>query len=304
MRLPRLRLTAYVLVAAAFVAAATAFFWLRPISVAVVEPVENIDVDVYGLGSVEAAQEAKTAADVAAADVVVAERAVDLAEAALQDAGASANLERALLSYYTLTAPYDGVVVKRHAEPGAALNPAQTLFTYVDPATVWVRAFVDEARAGGLQVGQDAEIRLRSLPQRTFSGHVARIDIESDRVSEERRVHIVCDSCPTEFHLGEQAEVIIKKGGLSHVILVAESAIDGYDGRSGRVWTVEHGRLAQRQVALGERTLDGRIAIHDELPPDVWVLAELRSGLRLGRAVRIGSSREDGPTASADGDAS
>lgn len=394
----RLRLVAFILIAAALVGAAAAFFWLRPISVAVVEPVESIDVDVYGLGtvearvlseigfqvagtlielnadhgdhvaagaviarldsaaqsaqlakaeagvalaraaldqaraqverarailiekrqinqrrqelvsrgnvSVEAAQEAETAADVAAADVVVAESAVDLAAAALEDARAGADLERALLGYHTLTAPYDGVVVKRHVELGAALNPGQTLFTFVDPTTVWVRAFVDEARAGGLQVGQVAEIRLRSLPQQTFTGHVARIDIESDRVSEERRVHIVCDSCPAEFHLGEQAEVVINKGRLARALLVAESAIDGYDGRSGRVWTIEDGRLAQRQVTLGERTLDGRIALLDELPPDVQVLAELRSGLRVGRAARLASSSNAVSPASAAGDAS
>ncbi len=400
MRVHKMRSTAIVLGAlVALIAAAVIFFWLRPISVAVVEPVESADVDVYGLGTVEArvlseigfqvagtlvelnadhgdhvaagaviaslesaaqaarlakaeagvalaeaaldqakarvgrarailaekrqinqrrqelvargtvsvevAQETHTAAEVAAADVVLAESEVDLAAAALEDARASANVERALLSYYTLTAPYDGVVVKRHAEPGAAFNPAQTLFTFVDPATVWVRAFIDEARAGGLEVGQAAQIRLRSLPQRTFTGHVARIDIESDRVSEERRVHVACDSCPAAFHLGEQAEVVINKGRLPHAILVAESAIDGYDGRSGRIWTIENGRLAQRQVALGERTLDGRIAILDELPPDVQVLSELRPGLRVGRAARIAASSEGGlPAASAGGGAS
>ena len=383
---------------AAAIAATAAFLWLRPLTVAVLAPVENVGVEVYGLGtvearvlsemsfqvggslielnvdhgdrvasgtviariesgaqaarlakadagvmlaqaaldqakaqverarailvekrqinqrrqelvsrgtvSVEAAQEAQTAADVAAADVIVAQSAVELSAAALEDARASANLEHALFSYYALAAPYDGLVVKRHAELGAALNPGQILFTFIDPETVWVRAFVDEARAGGLQVGQAAEIQLRSLPQQTFSGHVARIDIESDRVSEERRVHISCDSCPTEFHLGEQAEVVIKKGRLARAILVAEAAIDGYDGRSGRVWTVEDGHLAQRQVTLGEHTMDGRIAILDDLPPDVQVLTELRSGLRVGRAARIASSSKGGPPASAAGGAS
>lgn len=64
---------------------------------------------------------------------------------------------------------------------------------------------MDESRAGGVEVGQAAEVRLRSLPHETFAGHVARIDIESDRVSEERRVHVACDRCPPRFHLGEQA---------------------------------------------------------------------------------------------------
>src|SRR3546814_1241233 len=40
------------------------------------------------------------------------------------------------------------------------------------------------------QRAQPADVRLRSLPQQVFNGHVTRIDIESDRVSEERRVYI------------------------------------------------------------------------------------------------------------------
>ena len=252
-----------------------------------------------GTVSVEAAEEAQTAAEVAAADVTVAQSEVDLAAAALEDARANAHLEDALTRYYTLTAPYEGVVVKRHAELGAALSAGQTLFTFVDPTTIWVRAYVDEARAGGLQVGQRAEIRLRSLPQQVFAGSVARIDIESDRVSEERRVHVTCDSCPRQFHLGEQAEVVIRKSSIARAILVPESAVQEFDGRTGRVWTVEDGQLGESSVTFGERTLAGRNAIAAALPPDVAVLTELRPGLRVGRAARVTSTASETAAAAA-----
>ncbi len=83
------------------------------------------------------------------------------------------------------------------------------IFTLMDPETVWTLAYVDEARAGAIAVGQTAEVRLRSLPHDVFSGTVARIGIESDRVNEERRVWIACDQCPAQVYLGEQAEVRI-----------------------------------------------------------------------------------------------
>jgi HlyD family secretion protein len=53
----------------------------------------------------------------------------------------------------------------------------------IDPATVEVLAYVDEARAGAVAVGQKAEITLRSAPDTRLSGRVARIQIESDRVN-------------------------------------------------------------------------------------------------------------------------
>jgi len=132
---------------------------------------------------------------------------------------------------------------------------------------------VDEARAGHLQLGQPAEVRLRSRPNEPLLAHVVRIDIESDRVSEERRVYVKCDQCPADFHLGEQIEVFITVATLPKALLVPEIAVDLYDGAEGTVWTVEDGALQQRKVQFGQRTLDGRLEITGGLAQDAQVLA-------------------------------
>ena len=163
-----------------------------------------------GTVSVEAAEDANSAADVAVADVAVAAADITAAQGTLESAQAQLRREQAMLDKFTLAAPYDGLVVERSRELGAAIAPGTSVFTVIDPATVWARAFVDEALAGPLAVGQPAEIRLRSLPGKVFAGKVVRIDIESDRVSEERRVNIAFEAIPAEFHLGEQAEVLIR----------------------------------------------------------------------------------------------
>ena len=62
---------------------------------------------------------------------------------------------------------------------------------------MWALAYVDESRAGAIKEGQPAEVRLRSLPQQVFPAKVVRIGLESDRVSEERRVYVKCDVCPS-----------------------------------------------------------------------------------------------------------
>ncbi|MGE4281249.1 MAG: efflux RND transporter periplasmic adaptor subunit, partial [Magnetospirillum sp.] len=156
-----------------------------------------------GTVSIEAAEDARAGADIAAADVAVALADIEASKALLER-------ERQKLAKFILTAPYDGLVVKRERELGAAVVAGAAVFTVVDPVTVWVRAYVDEARAGHLAVGQSARIVLRSLPGLDFSGRVARIDIEADRVSEERIVHIAFDTIPQPFHLGEQAEVVVE----------------------------------------------------------------------------------------------
>jgi len=236
--------------------------------------------------SAEAAEEAQMEEDVAAAELDVAIRDVQVAQAVLEDAVAQAELEAVLLAHHELRAPYDAVVVERHRELGTVLGPGEPVFTLVAPETVWALAYVDESRAGGIEIGQPAEIRLRSLPGDTFAGHVTRIGIESDRVSEERRVYVACDRCPERFHLGEQAELFITTAVLDDALLVPETAVAGFDGTSGTVWSVEDGALHRRDVRFGHRTLDVRLEIVAGLPDGARVVTALRPGLREGRAVR------------------
>mgnify|MGYP003571183381 FL=1 len=234
--------------------------------------------------SIEAAEEAQMEEDVAAAELAVAISDVEVAKAALEDARAEYAMEKVLLDHHVLKAPYDAIVVARHKELGAVLSAGELLFTLVAPETVWALAYVDEARSGDIRVGQPAQVRLRSLPRQMLKGHVTRIDIESDRVSEERRVYIACDQCPASFHLGEQVEVFITTTVLDRALLVPEVAVEGFDGTLGRVWTVEDGELRRREVTFGHRTLDSRLEIVDGLPDGAQVVRALRAGLREGRA--------------------
>ena len=126
-------------------------------------------------------------------------------------------------------------------------------------------------------------MRLRSLPLEKFDGKVARIDIESDRVSEERRVYIQCDRCPEQLYLGEQAEIFVRTAVLDEALLVPETAVDKFDGASGIVWVIQKGRLQRQAVTFGHKTLDGLVEITKGLKPDMRVVTNSPSGLREGR---------------------
>lgn len=237
--------------------------------------------------SLEAAEEAQMEVKVAVADLAVAVSNVDVARSGLEDAMSRHEFERVILDHHELRAPYGAIVVERHRELGSVLGDGESLFTIVAPETVWALAYVDEARAGNIQVGQPAEVHLRSLPRLTFHGHVIRIDIESDRVSEERRVYVACDQCPETFHLGEQAEVLITTAVLDEPLLVPETAVDGFNGNRGTIWTVEDGELHRRDVTFGFRTLDSMLEIVEGLPDGAQVVISLLPGLREGRAATV-----------------
>jgi HlyD family secretion protein len=236
--------------------------------------------------SAQSAEEAQRDVDVAAAELAVAESEVEIAEAQRADAEAALRYEATLLDHHVLRAPFDAVVVERHVEAGTVVSPGEPIFTLMDPGTVWTRAYIDEARAGAVALGQRAEVRLRSLPHDVFSGTVARIGIESDRVNEERRVWIACDQCPPQPYLGEQAEVRITVATLPEALLVPEVAVRGFDGSRGRVWAVRDGRLEQVPLIFGHRTEDARLEVVSGLPDGARVVAAPVSGMSEGRRAR------------------
>lgn len=239
------------------------------------------------VASVQRAEETQRDEDVARADLAVARAEVAVIRAQGMDAAAALRQEETLLAHHRLTAPYDAVIVTRHAEAGTVVRAGDPIFTLIDPATVWIQAYIDEERAGQLALGQSATIRLRSEPQAEFHGVIARIGLESDRVNEERRVWLTCADCPEPMYLGEQAEVRILTGTRATALMVPEVAISGFDGHRGAVWTVRDGRLARAELTFGARDDKGRVEVTGGLPEGAAIVALPPKGAAEGRRARI-----------------
>jgi HlyD family secretion protein len=243
----------------------------------------------------EAADDAQAQAEIAKADVAVAQAEVTVASTARKDFAATIAIEQALLDQHTLKTPFRSRVISRLKEEGSAINPAEPVFSIIAPETIWVRAFIDEALAGSVKLGQKAFVRLRSDPHRLVETQVVRIDEENDRATEERRIYVRCIKCKDEHlvrHLGEQAEVEIVTGQIAKGLFIPIHAIDKYNGRSGSVWLVENGKLVRRNVTFAERLLDGRVRLADTLPDGVSVvITRQATNLREGRTARITAAR-------------
>ena len=239
------------------------------------------------IASVETAETAKAVQDAALADIGVSQSDVSVAKAAIADAKAQEQQQEVTLDFHTLTAPYDAMVTARTRELGSALTAGEPVFTLIDPKTIWVLAYIDESKAGEIKVGEPAEILLRSQPNRPLPGRIARIEPESDRVNEERKVQVAFDQIPADINLGEQAEVYITTVHLPQALLVPEAAITGLTTDHGTVWTVEDGHLQQRNVTFGHRLLDGRYEITSGVPDKAAMVTQIVSHMRVGRAATI-----------------
>jgi HlyD family secretion protein len=242
-----------------------------------------------GAVSQEVAEDAQAAEAIALSDLKVSEAEAAIAAVVEEDAAAQHRFDTVVLTQHELNAPFDARVIARHKELGSVTNAGEPMFTLIAPQSIWVRANVDEALAGGLALGQTAFVRLRSESDRLVEAQVVRIDQESDRVTEERRVYVRCRACDPRHQirfLGEQAEVEILKRVIPSGLFVPLKVVEGYDGRAGTLWVLQDGRLAKRRLELGDRLLDGRIHVTAELPAGVAVVIDERADLRAGRRAR------------------
>lgn len=187
--------------------------------------------------------------------------------AAAEEAAARSRLDDTLIA-----APEDGLIISRHLEKGAIAAPGQAIFSLVDPKTVWVKANVDESLLRGVAVGRKALISLRSAPGEEFPGEVVRVGRESDRVTEQLVVDVAFTPPLEDFHLGEQADVLIiaetrpAARSLPSAALVAR-------GRTRGVWVIAGKRLEFRPVVAGAESADG--------------FTEIVSGLEDGERVAL-----------------
>jgi HlyD family secretion protein len=107
-------------------------------------------------------------------------------DAQIAVANASAEQARAQLSSaqddrqdLTITAPFNGTVLTRAAEPGEVVQAGTAIITLLDLTKVYLRGFVPEGEIGKVAVGQSAHIFLDSNPKQAVNAYVSRVDPEA-----------------------------------------------------------------------------------------------------------------------------
>lgn len=215
------------------------------------------------------------------------------ADAALRDLDRFARERDAVakqLANLKLRSPVDGIVIARLAEPGTTVVAGQAVIKVIDPSSVWVKAHIDQARAGGLRPGQRARIELRSARRQPFAGKVARVELQSDAVTEERVVTVAFDEPPEELSIGELAEVTIEGDRIASALVIPSAAVRRVGQQSG-VWRVEDGRAHFNPVSTGVQSLEGRTELIAGLKGGDEVIVHTSSHLSEGDRVRVAGSR-------------
>jgi len=114
--------------------------------------------------------------------VAIREAALHSQEANSQSAEAQVEQARLRLSYTKITAPADGIVMKRSAEVGAQVSPGQPLLTIAQTVDVWVTANFKETQLSRLRPKQPVRIHVDALG-RDFDGYVETIGVATGSIA-------------------------------------------------------------------------------------------------------------------------
>jgi len=226
------------------------------------------------------------ALNVAQAGVASAEAAILEGRKQLIAAERTLDFHRVRLSDAVITAPFDGLIVRRDRHPGDIVVPGTSILSLISLSEIWVSAWVDETEMARLKPGQQARVVFRSEPERSYRGEVARLGREADRETREFVVDVLVRELPKNWAIGQRAEVYIETARRPDVVILRSGDIVWRDSGPG-VFVEQQGHARWRHVKLGLRGQETVEVLEGvQAGAAVIVPAAPTAPLRDGRRVR------------------
>ena len=155
----------------------------------------------------------------------------ELAQATLKSAQSSLERTRINLSYASIYAPIDGIVISRSVDVGqtvAASFSSPTLFLIAnDLEKMQILANVDESDIGLIKEGQDVRFTVQAQPKRNFTGQVSQIRLEPTTVNNVVNYTVVINVANKDGLLlpGMTATIDFLVGQAKNVLRLANAAL-------------------------------------------------------------------------------
>ncbi len=224
---------------------------------------------------------------------LVSQQEVDTADAndrttfaAIAAARADRKKYQTLVGYLTITAPFDGIITRRYADPGALIQAgtasdtqSMPLVRVSDNYRLRLDFYVSVDNVKYIHDGDPVEVSLDSLGGQAFTGSITRV---TDRVEEDTRQMMAEIEMPNpdlKLVPGMYTTVVLKFDRRPQALAIPTQAVAA--DQKSTVYVVNgNGEIEERSVKLGLET------------PDKW---EVLSGLKEGDLVMIGSRSEVRP---------
>jgi RND family efflux transporter MFP subunit len=207
-------------------------------------------------------------------------------------AAAKANFEKfqTMVSYTQITAPFDGVVTHRYADPGTLIQAGTSSDTQALPLVrvsdnyrlrLDFPVTVDYVK--DVQLDDSVEVRVDSLNGKTFTGKISRFTHDVDDNTRTMMTEIEVPNPNLELVPGMYATVVLNVEKHLQALAVPTEAVTG--DKTPTVYVVNHdNQIEERAVRLGLETADKYEILSGLHEGDLVVIGN-RSGFQTGQKV-------------------
>jgi RND family efflux transporter MFP subunit len=201
-------------------------------------------------------------------------------------AAAKANVEKyqTMVSYTQITAPFDGVITYRYADPGTLIDAqGKPIVRVSDNYRLRLDFPVTVNYAKDVKVGDSVEVRVDSLNGRTFTGKISRFTHEVDDSTRTMITEIEVPNADLELIPGMYATVVLNVEKHEQALAVPTEAVGGE--KTHTVYVVNHdNQIEEREVKLGLETPDKYEVLNGLQEGDLVVIGN-RAGFQAGQKV-------------------
>ena len=185
------------------------------------------------------------------------------------------NLEKSL-DFYTLRAPFDGILVSSNVTEGSLIRPGQELGEFIAPYAYELKVALPKSYVEKIEVG--AAVDLKSIDtQKTYIGKVARINAKV--ITETQSVEVFIRVNSTELKEGVYMEALIGALVFQNVFAIDRGLLNG----DQQLYIIEDNRLLLRKVEV--RHFTEAYAIVSGLEEGIAVVAQPIIGAYQGMEV-------------------
>jgi membrane fusion protein (multidrug efflux system) len=210
------------------------------------------------------------------------ESSYGVSQGTVKSAEAQVQLARNALRDADALSPLNGVVAKRHAQPGEKVAFDSPLVTVVDLTELELQAAVPATDVPELVIGKAVELSIDGFGERRFNGRVDRINPTAEPGTRAILVYVGIPNPDGALRGGMFATGRIALASSAPVATLPATAVRTEAGQTF-VWTVERGMLVRRWVVTGRRDdAAGRVEIKTALPAGAPVLAARFDNLKDG----------------------
>ncbi|MGY3544976.1 HlyD family secretion protein [Bradyrhizobium sp. USDA 4472] len=207
-----------------------------------------------------------------------------MAQTQLNQARANLDTAESRLSYATIVAPRDGVLITRSVERGTVVQAGKALMVLAPSGDLQLVLQIDERNLGKLALGQNALASADAYPDRHFAAAVSYINPGVDISRATVQVKLTVADPPEDLRQDMTVSVDIEVAAKDNAKVLPVRSV--HDILSGQPWVLamKDGRATKHPVKLGLRG-NSQVEIVEGLEPGDVAIPQ-SSGVLTGQRVR------------------